>query len=359
MDLTEDLLHAAVAQAYNAVVITTADLDDPGPAIVYVNDAFCQMTGYAPAEVLGRTPRLLQGPRTDRALLDTLRAHLTAGQSFQGRTVNYRKDGTAYHVQWNITPVREGGVIKNFVSVQQDITREMETEAALRQSNADLESFAYSVSHDLQEPLRMVVNHVQLLQRRYESMLDARGRKLITHAVKGTQRMQRMIQGLLTYSRLGTRRAPSALFPAGEAVAEALANLENAIERTGGQVSVAALPQVRADRDQVVRLFQNLISNALKYRHPERQPVVRLTAESDSEGWVRFAVADNGQGMAEEDRERAFQLFQRLKPAEEGPEGSGVGLALCRRIVERHEGRLWVESTPGEGSTFFFTLPAA
>jgi signal transduction histidine kinase len=239
-----------------------------------------------------------------------------------------------------------------------------QTAAALEQrtkewerSNRELEQFAYVASHDLQEPLRMVSSYAQLLQKRYKGQLDERADTYIHYAVDGANRMQALIQDLLQYSRAGSRQAPLVAVDAGAVVADALRNLEVAIRESGARVQVGALPKVAADRGQLLQVFQNLIGNALKFRRDGVQHLVEVSATKDGEMW-RFCVADNGIGIQAEYFERIFVIFQRLHAREEFA-GSGIGLAICQRIIERHGGRIWLESEPDQGTRFYFTLRPA
>ena len=231
----------------------------------------------------------------------------------------------------------------------------VEIEEELRRSNADLEQFAYVASHDLQEPLRMVSSYVQLLRRRYADKLGEDAQDFIEFAVDGAQRMQRLIDDLLAYSRVGTRGGPMEPADSGAALLRALGNLEARIEETGADVTHGPLPYVMGDSGQLVQLFQNLISNAIKYS--QRKPRILVEAADAEEGW-RFSVADNGIGIEPQYGERIFELFRRLHGRDEYS-GTGIGLAICKKIVERHGGAIWVESEPGDGSTFYFTLQSA
>ncbi len=236
-------------------------------------------------------------------------------------------------------------------------TRRLEKVALeLSRSNTELEQFAYIASHDLQEPLRMVRSYVQLLQRRYQGRLDQTADKYIGYAVDGATRMTRMINDLLEYSRVMTRGKPIGPIDCEQAWSEALANLAKVIEDTGARVTCDPLPQVTADFAQVVQLFQNLIGNALKYRS-DRPPRIHGSAQCQGRLWL-FSIRDNGIGIEPQYQDRIFVIFQRLHGLGEYS-GTGIGLAVCKRIVERHGGSLWVESVYGQGSTFCFTLPEA
>jgi PAS domain S-box-containing protein len=226
----------------------------------------------------------------------------------------------------------------------------------LARSNADLEQFAYVASHDLQEPLRMVVSYLQLLERRYKGQLDERADRHIGYAVDGAKRMQRLINDLLTYSRVGRRGDTQALTDAAQILQNVLRDLSQAIEESGATVEHDPLPVVHADPTQLGQLLLNLIANALRFRS-DAPPRVHVGAryEPEAHEWV-FQIKDNGIGIAPEHFDRIFIIFQRLHGWAEYP-GTGIGLAICKKIVERHGGRIWVESEPGQGATFFFTLP--
>jgi PAS domain S-box-containing protein len=227
------------------------------------------------------------------------------------------------------------------------------TVADLARSNKDLEQFAYVASHDLQEPLRMVSSYTQLLARRYQGRLDAKADKYITYAVDGANRMQRLIEDLLAYSRVGTRARGFEPTDCTAVLDQALANLKAAIEKSEAVVTHDPLPRVVHDKLLLVQLFQNLIGNAIKF-HVEA-PRIHVSAEQKGDEWV-FAVCDNGIGIEAQYAERIFTIFQRLHTNEEYA-GTGIGLAICKKIVERRGGRIWVESQPGRGSTFYFTVP--
>ena len=226
--------------------------------------------------------------------------------------------------------------------------------AELERSNKELEQFAYVASHDLQEPLRMVSSYTELLERRYRDKLDDKGRTFINFAVDGAVRMQRLINDLLEFSRVSTRGKPMQPVDVNRVLGAVRANLSVAIREAGALVTNDELPTVMADETQLVQLLQNLVGNAIKFRGGER-PHVHVSARPSASECV-FAVRDNGIGIAPDYFERIFVIFQRLHARGEYP-GTGIGLAVCRRIVERHGGRIWVESAPGQGSTFYFALP--
>jgi PAS domain S-box-containing protein len=245
-----------------------------------------------------------------------------------------------------------------------DITSRKQAEQALAQrteelarSNEDLERFAYVISHDLQEPLRNIGNYVQMLARRYKGKLDEDADVFIGFVTEGVSRLSGMIRNLLAFSRITTQGQTLEALDSGEALKDALANLEALVEESSAEIHIEAMPSVLADRMQLVSLFQNLIGNALKYSSPARKPVIRISARSSDRHWT-FRISDNGIGIERQQFERLFTLFQRIDPQGSIP-GSGIGLAVCKRIVEHHGGQIWMESTPNQGSSFFFTLESA
>ena len=239
--------------------------------------------------------------------------------------------------------------------LQQEIAVRAEAEAALQRSNTEFEQLAYVASHDMQEPLRKIASYLQLLSQRYQGQLDADADEFIGYAVDGAKRMQALINDLLAFSRVGTKAKPFAPADCGLIVKTALADLQFSIEDAGARVDVGDLPMVMGDATQLSQLFRNLISNAIKFRRDE-PPVVRVTSER-SEAFWRFTVSDNGIGIAAEYFERIFVIFQRLHGRSQYA-GTGIGLAICKKIVERHGGQIEVRSVEGEGSEFAFTLPA-
>jgi len=255
--------------------------------------------------------------------------------------------------------VRESEAVAQALVQASDLLQERQAElnrslAELERSNRELEQFAYVASHDLQEPLRMVSSYTQLLAQRYQGELDEKAHKFIDYAVDGAVRMQRLINDLLAYSRVSTRGKEFELSDSQAALDEALCNLKAAVEESRAEIHCELLPQVPADPTQLVQLFQNLVGNALKFHGPT-PPRIEVAARDLGEEW-RFAVRDNGIGVEAQYADKVFVIFQRLHSRQEYP-GTGIGLAICKRIVERHGGRIWFKSEPGRGSTFYFTLP--
>jgi len=272
-----------------------------------------------------------------------------------------RKDGSRFLADVIITAIRDdSGKLRGFSKITRDITERRRAEeqikatlAELERSNKELEQFAYVASHDLQEPLRMVSSYTQLLAQCYEGQLDDQAKKFIDYAVDGAVRMQRLINDLLAYSRLSTQGNTFKTIDSQAVLGEALKNLAATIEETRTVVTHNHLPKVRADATQLSQLFQNLIGNAIKFRGAQA-PLIRISACELGHEW-RFCVQDNGIGIDMRYAGKVFQIFQRLHTRQEYP-GTGIGLAICKRIVERHGGRIWFESELGCGATFFFTV---
>jgi PAS domain S-box-containing protein len=326
--------------------------------IVLVNHELERIFGYSRDELLGQRIDLLvpdsvrDGHPALRLefLRDPRTRAMGAGRELFGR----RKDGREVPVEIGLNPLPADAGMFVLASVV-DITDRKRAEFELKRSNEELERFAYVASHDLQEPLRMVASYVQLLGKRYKGKLDADADEFIGYAADGATRMQRLIEDLLAFSRLGTRGGTSVPTDITGVVARAVANLTLAIAESGASVTAGELPTVPGDPGQLGHLFQNLISNAVKFRG-EEPPAVHISAERHGDDWC-FRVHDNGIGIEAEYYDRIFVIFQRLHGREKYG-GTGIGLAIARKIVERHGGRIWVESTPGRGTTFLFTLPA-
>lgn len=283
-----------------------------------------------------------------------------------------RRHGSAAVAEMRVAEIVWGGEVA-YLATLRDITdrkrseehirrlnaeleqRVTERTAELKRSNAELEQFAYVASHDLQEPLRMVASYMRLLERRYKGRLDSDADKFIAYAVDGAARMQQLINDLLEYSRVDARSGAFAPVDCTAVLKQTLATLQMTIEENLAEVSYSSLPTVMADAVQLGQVFQNLIGNAIKFQS-DVAPQIHITAERNGREWV-FAVRDNGIGIDPQYAERIFVIFQRLH-GRGGYPGTGIGLAICKKIVEHHRGRIWVESQTGQGSTFYFTIPA-
>ena len=324
-----------------------------------INAAWEKTLGHSKAELM-EVPYISFVHPDDRDRTVEEAQALTHGQDTIWFENRYRcKDGTYKWLLWRATAVRDRNVI---YAAARDITEHKEAEVELRRtaeelkrSNQELEQFAYVASHDLQEPLRMVSSYLQLLERRYKGALDANADTFIGYAVDGAQRMQALIHDLLAYSRLGSARKEFVETDFAKVIRDVLASLKVAIEESHAAVTHEAMPVLMADPVQMGQLFQNLIANAIKFRSPE-PPKIHLSVRKEAAHWT-FSVQDNGIGIEPQFFGRIFTIFQRLHAQGEFP-GTGIGLAVCKKIVERHGGRIWLESERGRGTVFHFSIPA-
>jgi PAS domain S-box-containing protein len=332
--------------------------------IVLVNQRTEEMFGYSRLELLGEKLEMLLparfAVRHAAHRHDYFKSPRVRSMGEGTDLVARRKDGSEFPIEVGLSHVEtpEGPLAFGLVS---DITERKKAAAEivrmneeLRQSNAEIEQFAHVASHDLQEPLRMVTNYLQLIERRYDDRLDNDGRDFIRFAVDGAKRMKALIKDLLDFSRAGTTAASFRSVGAGSILDNALANLKTAIDESAAQISSDPLPWIMVDDILLTQVFQNLIANAIKFQKNDGPPRIHVSAQRESESWI-FSVQDNGVGIDSCHLERVFRIFERLHTAEEYS-GSGIGLAITRKIVERHGGRVWVQSQPGIGSTFFFSL---
>jgi len=292
-----------------------------------------------------------------RSAAEALAQQIGTGIELHGR----RKDGSDFPIEIMLSPLEstEGTLVTaaiRDITVRKDAeTHLVKTVGELKRSNDDLQQFAYVASHDLQEPLRMVASYTQLLAKRYKGRLDSEADEFIAYAVDGSNRMQGLIRDLLAYSRAGTNGKALHEISSEKALKEALSNLQVTIQESGAQVTHDSLPAITSDETQLVQVFQNLVGNAIKYRSAKVPQVHVSSTKNSSKEWV-FCVQDNGLGIDPQYFERIFVLFQRLHGRAEF-EGTGIGLTICKKIVERLGGRIWVESQPEKGSTFCFALP--
>ncbi len=371
---SEDKFRKISASAQDAIIMLDGD-----EKVSYWNEAAEKTFLYSKEEAMGRHLHTLIIPEGFRV------RHLEGFKNFQitgqgpaiGKTIELaavKKDGSEFPIELSLSGVKHNeewhaiGIVRDITERKRTNDRLLaeirgrkrvqqmlkETVAKLEHSNVELQQFAYVASHDLQEPLRMVSSYTQLLGRRYKGKLDADADEFIAYAVDGAVRMQALINDLLAYSRVGTRRKPFEPTDCATVFNRAATNLKIAIQESGAVVTHDTLPTVMADASQLTQLFQNLIGNAVKFRGNDA-PRVHVSAVQTGNEWT-FSVRDNGIGVDPQYAERIFVIFQRLHTKDKYP-GSGIGLTICKKIVERHGGKIWLESEVGKGATFYFTIP--
>jgi PAS domain S-box-containing protein len=345
------LLSAIVDSSDDAIV--SKDLNG---TITSWNKSAERLFGYTAEEIVGRSVTLLiPSDRQDEE--PRIIERLKAGERVDHfETLRRRKDGTLLDISLTISPVRdENGKIIGASKIARDITQQKRVEAEIRRANQDLEQFAFSASHDLQEPLRSVKIYSELLSQRYSSRLDGQALEFLEFLRSGATRMELLVSDLLTYTQVSKPIESSEITDANAVLAIVLENMAGSILESGARITSDPLPAVPMHRAHLQQLFQNLIGNAIKYRSPNRPPEIQVAAQHQGQGWI-FTVTDNGIGIEPEYKEKVFGLFKRLHTSEEYS-GTGIGLAICQRIVDQHNGRIWVESEPGRGSAFRFTIP--
>jgi PAS domain S-box-containing protein len=356
---SEERLRLIVEAAPSGMIMV-----DHSGKIVLVNSQIERLFGYKREELIGELIEMLV-PKPSRGKHPTYRDDFFADPKARAMGVGrdlygLRKDGARIPVEIGLNPLLTEGEKFVLASVV-DITERKRAEQLLQEklielqrSNEDLQQFAYVCSHDLQEPLRVISNYTQLLAKRYKGSLDSDADEFIDFTVDAAKRMQELINDLLLYSRVDTKGQEFEQVECSDILAMAVANLQVAIRENHALVHCDPLPIVKADSSQLIQLFQNLLSNAIKFRS-EKPPEIRISVTDQGKFW-QFTVHDNGLGFDMKHHERIFVIFQRLHTKEQYP-GSGIGLAICKKIVERHQGRMWVDSLPGQGAEFHFTLP--
>ncbi len=340
-------------------------LYDRSGRYLFVNEAGARLVGRAPDDLIDRSDEEVFGLRGAPAYCRLVRETIASLEETRGEFRVAGADGDERVVLATCRPLlQENGECREVLLIGHDVTGERRAAAALEKyaaelarSNDELQQFAYVASHDLQEPLRSIVSFVQLLERRYRGRFDEDADEMIAYIAEGGNRMQVLINDLLAFSRISTRGRAFAPLHLDEAVDDAVLDLRTLITESGAVVRYGGLPTVLGDRGQLVQVFENLIANAIKFRRPDVAPEVTISAVRDRKMW-HVMVADNGIGIEAEYFDRIFVIFQRLHTRDVYP-GTGIGLAIVKKIVERHGGRVWVDSVPGEGTVFHVTLPVA
>lgn len=334
-------------------------------SIVFMNGHTEQMFGYPRSEIIGQNLMALAPERVHNEYMKALRTYFEAPSvrmlGMEMNLVARRKNGEEFPVEIGVSFVagQEGPIALGFIT---DVTERkrnrdelIRLNGELARSNGELEHFAHLVSHDLQEPLRVITGYLNLLNRRYHNSLSAEAGEFLDVVVDGASRMKKQIQDLLNLSRVGTIAPEFRPVESRQILERAVDNLAEAIRERSASVTWDAMPEIVADPDMLTQVFQNLIANGIKF-NDSAVPLVHISAALEDAEWV-FRVRDNGIGIEPQQSSRVFQIFERLHPASEFP-GTGVGLTITQKIVTRNKGRIWLESKPGEGSTFFFTIAA-
>jgi PAS domain S-box-containing protein len=362
------LLSSAVEHAKEAIMITDAELDWPGPKIIFVNPAYSRMTGYTAEESLGKTPRILQGPRTDKTVLRRLRHNLAQGEMFEGEVINYRKDGTEYDLEWQIAPIRDaGGKITHFVAIQRDVTqrkqatRELETAVRqLFQANAAKDRILAVTTHDLRGPLSAVRGMAEFLRDGTLGPVTQKQAETLTYLIEGVESMLTLVNDLLDVTTLDDQslkleRRPLDLAPIlrwasviyAQIAAQKKLHLELAAPESGLEVA--------GDEIRLKRVLENLVMNAIKFSPPNTRIGIGGRGEGDS---ITVWVDDEGPGVPVDEQAKLFTDYGRTSTRPSGGESStGLGLAICRRIVSAHGGVVSMRNRAGGGAHFEFSLP--
>ena len=336
--------------------------------ITYVNNKFCEISKYPRTELIGNTHRIINSGFHPKEFFVHMWETISTGKVWEGEICNRAKDGTFYWVNTTIVPfLDENKKPMRYVAVRYDITERISAQEKLKVegrklalSNKELQDFASVAAHDLQEPLRKIQSFADRLRLKSSTTLDAETVDYLERIQKSSYRMQTLINDLLDYSRVSTKVQPFASVDLNQILIQVISDLEIRLEKTQGKIECGDLPRVDADPVQMTQLFLNLINNALKFHKPGVLPVVkissRLISTQNGSEVCEITVTDNGIGFDEKYSDRIFTIFQRLHGRQEY-EGTGIGLAICRKIVERHEGMIIAKSTPGDGATFITTLP--
>lgn len=356
-------LKSAIDEA--AIVAIT----DKRGVITYANKKFCDISKYSIEELIGKNHRIINSHYHPKEFFEAMWQTISHGKVWEGEIKNRAKDGTFYWVNTTIVPFLDAaGNPEQYVSVRYEITERKLAEEQLKVyakklevSNKELQDFASVAAHDLQEPLRKIQAFSERLTTKAKNLLDAETFDYVDRIQNSAKRMQTLINDLLTYSRVTTKTQPFTKLDLNQIIAQVISDLEIRIEQSQAKVTTTNLPEIVGDPTQIYQLFQNIISNALKFRKPDIEPIVHIEGhEIDKPNLggkaCQITVTDNGIGFDEKYLDRIFTIFQRLHGRHEY-EGTGIGLAVCRKIVDRHGGTISATSTPGHGAQFIITLP--
>ncbi|MBL7554946.1 MAG: PAS domain S-box protein [Bdellovibrionaceae bacterium] len=356
---SQDFLHLKSAIDEAAIVAIT----DKSGKITYVNKKFCAISKYSESELLGNTHRIINSNYHPKEFFIDMWNTISEGKTWEGEIRNRAKDGSLYWVNTTIVPFMDAdGKPERYVAVRYEITERKLAEEQLKIyskkleiSNQELQDFASVAAHDLQEPLRKIQTFSDRVKLKAKDSISPEAYDYLDRVQASAKRMQILINDLLTYSRVTTKANPFSQVSLNKIVTQVKSDLEIRIEQTAGTVNISNLPDIDADPTQMHQLFQNLISNALKFHKPDCPPIVTISANVDDKTCA-ITIADNGIGFEQKYADRIFTIFQRLHGRHEY-EGTGIGLAVCRKIIDRHGGRIVAQSELGKGSTFIIYLP--
>jgi two-component system sensor kinase FixL len=371
-NLNEDLSNLNFAHLRSAIdEAAIVAITDSRGTITYVNKKFCHISKYSSEELVGQNHRIINSQFHSKDFFVEMWRTISEGKVWEGEIRNRAKDGSFYWVNTTIVPFKdESGRPKQYVSVRYEITARKLAEDQLQVyskklevSNQELQDFASVAAHDLQEPLRKIQSFSDRLKTKAKDELKAESLDYVDRIQSSAKRMQVLINDLLTYSRITTKARPFEVVSLKQILSQVISDLEIRIEQSKGHIDFGDLPNIEADPTQMYQLFQNLISNALKFHKPDEHPIVRIETKIFAESPLghsgpacQISVTDNGIGFDEKYLDRIFTIFQRLHGRHEF-EGTGIGLAVCRKIIDRHSGFLTARSTLGEGASFIVTLP--
>jgi PAS domain S-box-containing protein len=358
-DITERRLHERDMLLLGAIVDSSDDViisKTLDGIITSWNASAERLFGYTAEEAIGQSIMLLIPPDRRDEEVDII-DRLKRGERVEHfETVRQRKDGSLVDLSLTISPIKDSsGQVVGASKIARDITERKRLDEALRRANKDLEQFAFSASHDLQEPLRTIKVYAELLATRHAALVEGESALFLSFLRDGARRMEAMVRDLLAYTQVARLERPSEPVDTAATLEATLTAMSGSLAEAHAHVTAEPLPALRVHGVHLGLLFQNLIGNAIKYRTPEIDPAVHVSAVRQADSWV-ISISDNGIGIKPEFQEQIFDVFTRLHTAQEYA-GTGIGLAICQRIVERYHGRIWVESRPGEGSTFRFSLP--
>lgn len=356
---SQDFLHLKSA-IYEAAIVA---ITDKSGKITYVNKKFCAISKYSESELLGNTHRIINSHFHPKEFFIDMWKTISQGKTWEGEIRNRAKDGSLYWVNTTIVPFMDAdGKPEQYVAVRYEITERKLAEEQLKIyskkleiSNQELQDFASVAAHDLQEPLRKIQTFSDRVKLKAKDSISPEAYDYLDRVQASAKRMQILINDLLTYSRVTTKANPFSQVSLNKIVNQVKSDLEVRIEQTAGTVNISNLPDIDADPTQMHQLFQNLISNALKFHKPDCPPIVTISANVN-ETLCEIKIADNGIGFEQKYADRIFTIFQRLHGRHEY-EGTGIGLAVCRKIIDRHGGRIAAQSELGSGSTFIISLP--